>query len=174
MSPGADCCFQCGGRSIIPKVDKGKLGAILEPYKGQKGALIAVLQKTQEEFGYLPEEAITQIAKSLGMTANEVYGVASFYAQFRFTPQGKYVVKVCQGTACHVRGSHRILYGVQDHLGIQPGGITPDHKFGVERVACVGCCALAPVMIINDTVHAKMTMGEAKKILADIAKNEHK
>ena len=90
------------------KVDKNKLGAILEPYRGQKGALIAVLQKTQEEFGYLPEEAITEIAKSLGMTTNEVFGVASFYAQFRFTPQGKHPVNVCMGTACHLAGGELV------------------------------------------------------------------
>ncbi len=153
---------------------KDKLAGILQPYQGQKGALIAILQKTQEELGYLPEAALQEIAKFLGMTPNEVYGVASFYAQFRFKPQGKHVVKVCQGTACHVRGSHRILEGVQEKLGIAPGGVTEDYKFGVERVACVGCCALAPVMIINDSVYAKMTPGEAKKILADIDKADQK
>ncbi len=153
-------------------MDLTKLKAILEPYKGQKGSLIAVLQKTQEVYGYLPEEALREIAKELGTTANEVYGVASFYAQFRFKPQGKNVVKVCEGTACHVRGSHRLLESVQDYLHIQPGEITPDGVFGVERVACVGCCALAPVMIINEDVHAGMTPVEAKKILTDIEKSE--
>ncbi len=153
---------------------KNKLKGVLEPYEGQKGALITILQKTQEELGYLPEEAIAEIADFLGMTPNEVYGVATFYAEFRFKPEGKNVVKVCQGTACHVRGSHRILEGVQDKLGIEPGGVTEDHKFGVERVACVGCCALAPVMIVNDTVYAKMTAGEAKKILVDIDQGDQK
>ncbi|MBI2869807.1 MAG: NADH-quinone oxidoreductase subunit NuoE [Chloroflexi bacterium] len=147
-----------------------KLSEILAPYRGQRSSLIALLQKTQEELGYISEEAVTEIARLLDITANEIYGVASFYAQFRFKPQGKHVFKVCQGTACHVRGSHRILEGVEQELGIQPGDTTPDRKFGLERVACVGCCALAPVMIVDETVHAQMTPAGAKKIIAEIDK----
>ena len=142
-----------------------RLSSVLAPYRGQKGATIPVLQKAQEELGYLPEEAISEIANFLGLSKNEIYGVASFYAQFRFERQGEHTVKVCQGTACHVKGSHRILEEVETELGIQPGGTTNDYKFSLERVACVGCCALAPVMLVDSTVHAKMTIAEAKKIL---------
>ncbi|MFH0768867.1 MAG: NADH-quinone oxidoreductase subunit NuoE [Chloroflexota bacterium] len=147
-----------------------RLAELLAPYQGQKSASIPVLQKVQEEFGYLSEESISEIAKFLGLSKNMVYGVASFYAQFRFERPGEHTVRVCQGTACHVKGSHRILEGVQDKLGIEPGQCTKDYKFSLERVACVGCCALAPVMIVDNTVHAKITLAEAKKILNNISK----
>lgn len=144
-----------------------RLASVLAPYRGRKGATIPVLQKVQEEFGYLPEEAISEIANFLGLSKNEVFGVASFYAQFRFERRGEHTIKVCQGTACHVRGSRRILESVLDKLGIQPGGTTEDYKFSVERVACFGACALAPVMVIDDTVHAKVTIAKAKKLLSE-------
>ena len=142
-----------------------QLSEVLAPYRGQKGALIPVLQKVQEELGYLPEEAITEIAKFLSITRNEVFGVASFYAQFRFGRQGEHTVRVCQGTACHVRGGRRILDVVQQVLGIQPGETREDYKFSLERVACFGACALAPVMVVDKTVHGKMTTVKAKQIL---------
>ena len=142
------------------------LQPILEPYRGQKESLIPVLQKVQGELGYLPEDAVSEIAQFLGQSKSEIYGVASFYAQFRFERQGEHTVKVCQGTACHVKGSARIMEEVERELGIQPGGTTEDYKFSLERVACVGCCALAPVMIVDDHVHAQMTVAEGKKILA--------
>jgi len=143
-----------------------RLLPILAPHRGQRGSLIPVLQKVQEELGYLPEEAISEIALFLGISESEVYGVASFYAQFRFVPQGKHAIKVCQGTACHVRGSWRILEAVERELGIQPGGTTKDYKFSLERVACFGCCALAPVVVIDKTVSGRMTIAKAKEILA--------
>ena len=148
----------------------GSLAEVLTPYKGQQGTLIPILQKTQEKLGYLSEEAISEIAHFLGTSQSMVYGVASFYAQFRFTPQGKHVVKVCQGTACHVKGSHRMLEDVQDKLGIKPGGTTDDLQFSLERVACVGCCALAPVMVVDEVVHAKLTPSAAKEVLDKVAK----
>lgn len=144
------------------------LSGILSPFEGQRGSLIPILQKAQEKFGYLSPETISEIARFLGTSDNQVYGVASFYAQFRFTPQGKHVVKVCQGTACHVRGSHRILEEVEKKLEIMPGETTKDNEFSLERVACIGCCALAPVMMVDNTVHAKMTVNEAKKTLDSV------
>ena len=144
-----------------------ELSPIFDFYQGQRGALIPILQKAQEELGYLHEEAVSEIAQFMGFSESEVYGVASFYAQFRFTRQGEHVIKVCEGTACHVRGGGRILEEVERELGIQPGGTTEDCKFSLERVACVGCCALAPVMMVDDAVHAKMTVAEAKKKLAE-------
>jgi len=143
-----------------------RLSQVLTPYRGQRGATIPVLQKVQEELGYLPEEAISEIANFLGLTKNEVYGVASFYAQFRFERQGEHVIKVCQGTACHVRGGRRILDLVQNELGIHPGETTEDYRFSLERVACFGACALAPVMVINKTVYGQMTAVKARQILA--------
>ena len=143
-----------------------RLASVLAPYQGQKGATIPVLQKVQEELGYLSEEAISEVANFLGLSENEIYGVASFYAQFRFERQGEHVVKVCQGTACYVRGGRRILDTVKQELGIQPGETTEDYKFSLERVACFGACALAPVTVIDNTVYAKMTTTKVKQLLA--------
>jgi len=139
---------------------------ILAPYRGRRGALIPVLQKVQEEIGYLPEEAVSEIAYFLAVSESEVYGVASFYAQFRFIRQGEHTVKVCQGTACHVRGGRRILETMERELGIQPGETTEDYKFSLERVACFGSCALAPVMVVDKTVYGKMTTAKARQVLA--------
>jgi len=144
-----------------------QLSQVLIPYRGQRGSLVPVLQKVQEALGYLPEEAISEIAYFLGVSESEVYGVASFYAQFRFERQGDHTIKVCQGTACHVRGGRRILEGVERDLDIQPGGTTEDYKFSLERVACFGCCALAPVMVVDKTVYGRVTTVKAKKILAE-------
>lgn len=147
-----------------------RLSGVLAPYRGQKGATIPVLQKVQEELGYLPEDAITEIAKFLGLSENEVYGVASFYAQFRFERQGEHVMRVCQGTACHVRGGRRILETVESELGIRSGETTDDYKFSVETVACFGACALAPVMVVDKTVNGRMTTAKVRKILAPYLK----
>ena len=139
-----------------------ELAKIVAEYKGEKGALIPILQKVQEKFGYLPKETIAEIAKSCRMSESEVFGVASFYAQFYFTARGKHTVKVCLGTACHVRGGARILDEVKRELGIESGGTTKDYKFSLERVACFGCCALAPVLVINKDVYGRMTVAKAK------------
>jgi len=144
-----------------------RLSPILAPYRGQRGALIPVLQKVQEELGYLPEEAVSEIAHFLGVSESESYGVASFYAQFRFIRQGEHTIKVCQGTACHVRGGRRILETVERELGIQPGETTEDYKFSLERVACFGSCALAPVLVVDKAVYGRMTTAKARKILAE-------
>ncbi len=144
-----------------------QLSDILAPYRGQRGATVPVLEKVQEEFGYLPEETISEIANFLGLSESEVYGVASFYALFRFERQGEHMIRVCQGTACHVRGGRRILETVQRVLGIQPGQTTEDYKFSLERVACFGACALAPVTVIDKVVYGNMTTGKAKNLLAE-------
>jgi len=144
-----------------------QLSPILAPFYGQRGGLIPVLQKVQEELGYLPEEAVSEIAYFLGVSESEVYGVASFYAQFRFIRQGDHTIKVCQGTACHVQGGPRILAAVERELSIQSGETTEDYKFSLERVACFGSCALAPVMVVDKTVYGRMTTAKARKILAE-------
>jgi NADH:ubiquinone oxidoreductase subunit E len=144
-----------------------RLSQILAPYWGQRGVLIPVLQKVQEELGYLSEEAVSEIAYFLGVSESEVYGVASFYAQFRFIRQGEHTIKVCQGTACHVRGGRHILEAVERETSIQPGETTGDYKFSLERVACFGSCALAPVMVVDKTVYGRMTTAKARRILAE-------
>ena len=147
-----------------------RLLQVLAPYRGQRGATIPVLQKVQEELGYLSEEAISEIAVFLGLSKNEVYGVASFYAQFRFERQGEHTIRVCQGTACHVRGGRRILDIVEEELGIQSGETREDFKVSLERVACFGACALAPVMVIDDAVHGKVTAAEVRQALTPYGK----
>lgn len=134
---------------------------ILHKHGKEKGVLIPILQEVQELIGYLPEDAISEIANFLRLSESEIYGVASFYAQFYFTRRGKHTVKVCLGTACHVRGGQRILDQVEHELGIHPGQTTEDYKFSLDRVACFGCCALAPVMTIDKTIYTEMNKSKA-------------
>ena len=142
-----------------------RLNAILEPYKGKRDALIPILQKVQDEIGYLPDQAMLEIAKTTGVPESQVYGVASFYAQFRFTPRGKHTIMVCRGTACHVRGAERILEETERALGIAEGETTEDQQYTLETVACIGCCALAPCVMIDEDVEAKLTPQMVPKIL---------
>jgi NADH-quinone oxidoreductase subunit E len=144
-----------------------RIEELLTPYtESKRGSLIPILQRVQGEFGYLPQEALPQIGRFLGISANEIYGVATFYAQFRFTKPGEHMVKVCLGTACHVRGGPRILDAVGEDIKIAPGETSADGKFTLERVACFGCCALAPVMVVDGTVHSKMTPPKVKEVLS--------
>jgi NADH:ubiquinone oxidoreductase subunit E len=145
---------------------KQRLTELLAPYQGERGVLIPVLQQVQGEFGYISEQAVSEIARFLAVSQSEIYGVATFYAQFRFTRPGEHMIKVCQGTACHVRGGARIMETVERELGINPGETTEDYKFSLERVACFGCCALSPVMVVDDTVYSRMTPAKAKHIVA--------
>lgn len=145
-----------------------KLRQIAAAYAGKKGATIPLLQKAQEEFGYLSEETISEIAGFLGLTKNEVYGIATFYAQFRFERQGEHTIKCCQGTACYVQGGHRIVEAVEDELELEVGETTTgDYKFSLEKVACFGSCALAPVMVVDKTVYGRLTPVKARQIVAE-------
>ena len=142
-----------------------KLTEILSTHKWEKGTLIPILQKIQGELGYVSEEAIAEIAKRARISKNEVFGVASFYSQFHFTPRGKHTIKVCLGTSCHVQGGPHILEAVERELGIKTGETTKDYKFNLEWVACFGCCALSPVMVVDETVYSRMTTKKVKEIL---------
>ena len=144
-----------------------RLRAILAPYEGRKDKLIPILQQVQGEYGYLPEEAMAAIAKVTGLPESRVYAVASFYAQFRFTPMGKHKVMVCRGTACHVQGAKRILEETERQLGIQQGKTTEDLEYTLETVACIGCCALAPCMMIDEEVEAKLTPKKVTGLFAE-------
>lgn len=141
------------------------LDRILGGYSGEQGELIPLLQDIQEEFGYLPSEPMRQVARFLNVPESDVYGVATFYSQFFLTRQGKNKIKVCQGTACHVRGGPRIVRAIQNRLGIGPGETTDDYQFSLERVACFGSCALAPVVLVNDKVYGRMTPQKAVQLL---------
>jgi NADH-quinone oxidoreductase subunit E len=130
-----------------------------------RAALIPMLQLVQEALAYLPAEAIRLVARRLGLSASEVFGVASFYNQFRFSPPGRHPIKVCLGTACHVRGGAIILENFERRLAIREGETTADREFSIDRVACVGCCALAPVALVGDTVHGKMQPSKVEGIV---------
>jgi NADH-quinone oxidoreductase subunit E len=130
---------------------------LLAPYKDKSEALIPILQHVQGELGYLSDEAMLAIAGTTGIPESRVYAVASFYAQFRFSPRGKHTIMVCRGTACHVRGAEKILEETQRHLGILEGETTADQNYTLETVACIGCCALAPCVMIDEEVEAKLT-----------------
>jgi NADH:ubiquinone oxidoreductase subunit E len=147
-----------------------KLGKILANYQGAREDLIPILQDTQEAFRYLPAAAMREIARFLNITPNTVYGVATFYAQFKLTPLGKKVIRVCRGTACHVRGSVKVLAELEKRLGIKAGETTKDMEYTLETVACIGACALAPTMTINGETHGKMTTRKVAEVFGDINK----
>jgi len=132
------------------------LATIMQESKGEKRELIPLLQRTQDAYGYLHPDAIKKISRWLKISENEVYGVATFYAQFRFHPPGEHHIKVCLGTACHVSGALNFLDVMKADLNLSHGETTPDGKFSLERVACVGCCSLAPVVVSNKEVHGRM------------------
>lgn len=138
---------------------------IFSEFKGNHGELVPILQKVQEAIGYLPKDAILEIAKFTRLPVSHVFGVASFYTQFRLKPTGKNKISVCRGTACHVRGGAKILEEVERQLGIKEGNSTQDLEYSLETVACVGCCALAPVVTFNDEVHGKLTLKDVSKVL---------
>jgi len=157
----------------LAEVDiREQLSEILSHYTGQRDELIPILQEAQEQFGYLPEEVMSGIAKFLRLSESTVFGVATFYAQFKFTPTGKRIVKVCRGTACHVRGGARILRGVEKRLGIKPGETTSDFEYTLETVACIGACALAPTMTVDKETHGQMTTKKVVEVFGDRAKAE--
>jgi NADH-quinone oxidoreductase subunit E len=137
----------------------------LSEFETDRSQLIPMLQMIQEKLAYLAPEAIELVAEHLGLSASEVYGVASFYNQFRFNPPGRNQVKVCLGTACHVKGGDIILENFERKLGIKEGETTPDREFSIERVACVGCCALAPVALMGETVHGKMAPSKVEGLV---------
>lgn len=147
------------------KEQKQKLEQIVDAYAQVKGALIPILQKTQDELGYLSEDTMNYIAKRLNKSPAEIYGVATFYTQFRFTPMGKYVIRVCHGTACHVGGANVLDALLENKLGIKAGETTEDGLFTIINVACLGCCSLAPVIMINDKTYGKLTNDKLTKIL---------
>jgi NADH-quinone oxidoreductase E subunit len=138
---------------------------VLEDFPPEEGSLIPLLQKAQVENGYLPEEVIDLIADYLGLSASQVYGVATFYAQFKFNPPGRHSIKICLGTACHVLGGEHILNYLKQELNISPGETMEDKRFDLERVACLGCCALAPVLRINNDICSRMSIVKLKEVL---------
>ena len=144
---------------------EAQLRALIAEQQGKQGALMPVLQKAQDIYGYLPVEVQSIIAEGLGLSLEQVYQVATFYSQFNLNPVGKYRVAVCLGTACYVKGSQAILDELVKELGIQPGGTTADERFTLEATRCLGCCGLAPVMTVNEDVYGRLVPADVKDIL---------
>lgn len=155
-----------GVAAVNGQIDVSQVDSLLEPYLGKKGMVIPVLQKVQEHYGYLPRPAMERVARLMKIPLSRLYGVATFYAQFKMAPRGRYIIRVCKGTACHIQGSPKVAARVEEVLGIGVGETTPDLKFTLEEVACIGACALAPVMMINDNPHGRLTPDRIKEILA--------
>lgn len=137
-------------------LDLAPLQQIIDEYKGHRGVLIQVLQRAQEAYGYLPAEVLRTIADGLGMPLSQVYGVVTFYSQFYLTRRGKHVIRVCDGTACHVRSAPKLIDALERELGIGPGETTPDYEFTLEVVYCIGSCSLSPVAVIDEQVVGRL------------------
>jgi len=157
-------------QSTVPfagtKEQKEALLKVIAEHKNDKGALMPIMQKAQEIYGYLPIEVQSIISDELGIPLEKIYGIATFYAQFALNPEGKYKISVCLGTACYVKGSGDILNKLKEVLKISDGECTPDRKFSLECCRCIGACGLAPVITINDEVYGKITPDDVEKILA--------
>ncbi len=150
-------------------IDLKRLDEILQRHREEEGALIPILQEVQEIQGYLSEEILNLLGKRLHISMSRIFGVVTFYAQFYTTPRGRHTVRVCRGTACHVRGGKHILKAVQQNLGIEESETTPDFKFTFETVACLGACALSPVLLVDKNYYGKLTPAKVEKVLKQYA-----
>lgn len=159
------CCNCCNS-------DLSLMDEILDKYASVEGSLITILQKAQDIYGYLPTDVLYYIAEKIGSTPAKVMGVATFYSQFRLQPVGKYLIMLCQGTACHVNGSEKIEKAISEELGIIDGETTADGLFTLKNVACLGCCSLSPVMMINDETYGSLTPEKTKEILRSLREKE--
>jgi NADH:ubiquinone oxidoreductase subunit E len=150
----------------ISRTEWEKIDQVIDKFKNRQGVLIPVLKEVQDICGYLPKKVQHRIAQGLQLPASQVYGVVSFYAFFTTTPRGKYVIRVCLGTACYVRGSKQILDNLQRELHVQVGGITQDRKFSLEAVRCLGACGLAPVIVVGNDTYGMITPGKSIEIVS--------
>ena len=149
-------------------LDLSKIDEVLTHYREERGALIPVLQEAQNIYGFLPEGVLRRISRKLNVPMSRIYGVITFYAQFYLTRQGRHKVRACRGTACHVRGARAVLKTIENHLGIADGQTTEDYDCSLETVACLGACALAPVMVVDKKYYGKMNPKKAKTILENL------
>ena len=156
---------QCGNAEQNKEEFLAPLREILDDFSAQEKYLIPVLQEAQEEYGYLPKDVLREISGFLELSFSQVYGVATFYSQFHLEPRGENIIRVCMGTACHVRGGEKILEKIKEELGVDDGETTEDLEFTLESVACIGACGLAPVIMINDDTHGRLTPEQVPEIL---------
>ena len=154
------------------KSDLALINDVLNKYASVDGSLITILQHAQDIYGYLPTDVLYHIAERIGSTPAKVMGVATFYSQFRLQPVGKYLIMLCQGTACHVNGSEKIEKAIKEEIGISDGETTADGLFTLKNVACLGCCSLSPVMMINDETYGRLTPEKTKEILRNLKAKE--
>lgn len=159
-------------RAPTPESGLTRLDEVLREYNRDSDSLVSILQSAQEIYGYLPEEVLLHIAAATGCPASAVFGVSTFYSQFRTTPVGKYLILLCKGTACYVNGVNPIDEAIRGYLGIQNGGTTQDGLFTLEGVACIGCCCLAPAMMINGRTYGHLTPNYALSILKELQARE--
>ncbi|PKQ27838.1 MAG: NADH-quinone oxidoreductase subunit NuoE [Candidatus Anoxymicrobium japonicum] len=161
---------KCACRNRFADInDTRPIEKIIEKYGHEEGALIPILQEAQDAYGYLDEKIMRELALRAGCQLSRLYGVATFFAQFRFNPIGEHLIKVCHGTACHVAGAPQITGEICNQLGIKEGDTTPDNKFTLESVMCIGACALSPIMVVGDDTHGKLKSTGIKKILKKYA-----
>jgi len=159
------CEKACTG---VMQYDYSELDKALEVYGSVEGSIITILQKAQDIYGFLPREVIEYIAAAMRLKTAKVYGVATFYTQFRFEPVGKYLIMLCMGTACHVNGAKMIEDAISDELGIADGETTEDNLFTLNNVACIGCCSLSPVMMINGETYGLLTGDKVREVIAEL------
>lgn len=149
-------------------IDVGLLEPILLEYQSQKGAVIPILQRAQDIYGYLPEEAMNEIAKKSGLSISQLYGVATFYAQFHLEPRGRHIIHVCDGTACHVSGAPKLVQAVEEEFNLEAGGSDPDYQYTLEIVYCLGSCGLAPIALIDEQVYGNTTSDSLVKQIKEL------
>jgi NADH:ubiquinone oxidoreductase subunit E len=154
--------------SQVETLDLAPLDEVLDEFAGKKGSLIAILQRAQDIFGYLPSEVLKHISERTHTPLSDVYGVVTFYAQFYLTRRGKYIIRQCDGTACHVRGAAKIIDAVERELSIKAGETSPDYKYTYEVVYCLGSCGLSPVAVVNDRVHGRLTPETMLRIVREL------
>jgi len=156
---------KCGEHAELPQEEA--LQKLFDLYRDQKGSLIPVLQEAQNIYGYLPKEVLRQIAGELRIPFSKIFGVATFYAQFHLKPRGRNIIRVCLGTACHVRGGAKVFDAIQEHLNVANGETTADLRYTLETLACLGACGLAPCVMVNDNTHGRLTPNQAVALLDD-------
>jgi NADH-quinone oxidoreductase subunit E len=150
-----------------PKLDLKAVDKIVKKHRAGRGAMIAILQEIQTTYSYVPLEAIERVSRTTGVPASDIFGIVTFYAQFRLTPQGKNLIKVCHGTACHLNGAEKIAESVCKHVGANEGETSADNRYTVEKVACLGCCSLAPTFMINEDTYGRLTPDNVSKVIAE-------
>ncbi|MFA6652835.1 MAG: NADH-quinone oxidoreductase subunit NuoE [Candidatus Delongbacteria bacterium] len=162
-------------KSFLPdeEADLTRIESLIKKYASKKGSMIPILQGVQEIFGYIPKSSINLISAETGMSESDIFGVITFYSQFRLYPVGKHIIKVCHGTACHVQNADGITTALMNELGVEDGKTTDDRLFTLESVACLGCCSLAPVMMIDGETYGKLSGEKAVKIVREIKKNDN-